>query len=86
MHTKSFSAQCSEFNDGIGHCRQEIGSLILTLCAVCGAQPMWVGVCAQVTGHGHLYSGVMDCLRKTVAAEGLRGLYKGWLPNWLRIG
>lgn len=28
----------------------------------------------------------MDCLRKTLAAEGLMGLYKGWLPNWLRIG
>lgn len=40
----------------------------------------------MVTGRGHLYSGVVDCLRKTVAAEGLRGLYKGWLPNWARIG
>jgi hypothetical protein len=43
-------------------------------------------VLLQVTGQGHLYSGVGDCLRKTVAAEGLRGLYKGWLPNWARIG
>lgn len=45
-----------------------------------------ISCAAQVTGHGHLYSGVTDCLRKTVAAEGLRGLYKGWLANWLRIG
>lgn len=37
-------------------------------------------------GRGLLYSGVADCLRKTVAAEGLRALYKGWLANWLRIG
>lgn len=40
----------------------------------------------QVTGKGLRYSGVADCLMKTLQAEGLRGLYKGWLPNWLRIG
>ena len=39
----------------------------------------------KVTGRGLLYSGVWDTLAKTVAAEGLRGLYKGWLPNWARI-
>lgn len=41
---------------------------------------------AQATGKGQLYSGVADCLAKTVRAEGLPGLYKGWLPCWLRIG
>lgn len=41
---------------------------------------------AQVTGKGQLYSGMFDCLAKTVRAEGLLGLYKGWLPCWLRIG
>jgi hypothetical protein len=40
----------------------------------------------QVTGKGLRYSGVGDCLLKTLQAEGLRGLYKGWLPNWMRIG
>lgn len=40
----------------------------------------------QITGKGVRYSGVVDCLVKTLQAEGLRGLYKGWLPNWLRIG
>uniref|UniRef100_A0A383VG02 Mitochondrial carrier protein n=1 Tax=Tetradesmus obliquus TaxID=3088 RepID=A0A383VG02_TETOB len=40
----------------------------------------------KVTGKGLRYSGVADCLMKTLQAEGLRGLYKGWLPNWLRIG
>lgn len=40
----------------------------------------------KVTGKGLRYSGVADCLMKTLRAEGLRGLYKGWLPNWLRIG
>jgi len=39
-----------------------------------------------VTGRGLQYSGVMDCARQVVAGEGLRGLFKGWLPNFLRIG
>jgi len=39
-----------------------------------------------VTGQPKTYAGVVDCLQKTVKADGLRGLYKGWLPCWLRIG
>eukprot|EP01083_Nonionella_stella_P168829 571141_1 len=36
--------------------------------------------------HQKLYSGVLDCLSRTVRAEGFRALYNGFLPNWLRIG
>ncbi|KYQ89105.1 mitochondrial substrate carrier family protein [Tieghemostelium lacteum] len=39
-----------------------------------------------VTGKGLLYSSNYQCLVKTVKAEGLLGLYKGFIPNWLRIG
>lgn len=35
---------------------------------------------------GTTYSGVVDCFVKTIKAEGLRGLYKGWLPQFTRIG
>lgn len=32
------------------------------------------------------FKGMMDCLTKTAAAEGVRGLYKGFLPTWARLG
>eukprot|EP01095_Lingulamoeba_sp_RSL-Kostka_P015313 TRINITY_DN6998_c0_g1_i1.p1 TRINITY_DN6998_c0_g1~~TRINITY_DN6998_c0_g1_i1.p1 ORF type:complete len:303 (-),score=87.01 TRINITY_DN6998_c0_g1_i1:121-1029(-) len=35
---------------------------------------------------GELYSGSMDCLIKTIKAEGIRGLNKGFISQWMRIG
>jgi solute carrier family 25 protein 14/30 len=37
-------------------------------------------------GVGRTYSSTTDCFIKTLKAEGLHGFYKGWLPQWLRIG
>ncbi|KNC84385.1 hypothetical protein SARC_03401 [Sphaeroforma arctica JP610] len=37
---------------------------------------------ASATG---VYTGVMDCFRKTVAAEGWMALYKGFIPNYARL-
>ena len=39
-----------------------------------------------VNGKGTLYLGVLDCLGKTLKAEGVRGLMKGWLAQYLRLG
>jgi hypothetical protein len=39
-----------------------------------------------MNGHGVLYTGVLDCFQKTIAAEGVRGLFKGWLAHYLRAG
>lgn len=36
--------------------------------------------------NGTLYRGAVECLVKTVKTEGIFGLYKGFLPNWLRAG
>lgn len=36
--------------------------------------------------HLGIYSGVFDCFVKSVKAEGVFGLYKGFLPNWMRLG
>ncbi|XP_071478063.1 mitochondrial substrate carrier family protein ucpB-like [Diadema antillarum] len=33
-----------------------------------------------------VYKGTLDCFVKTVRCEGIYGLYKGFFPNWLRIG
>ncbi|XP_002966666.2 mitochondrial substrate carrier family protein ucpB isoform X1 [Selaginella moellendorffii] len=37
-------------------------------------------------GDGVFYSSSLDCLWKTVKVEGFRGLYKGFVPVWMRIG
>ncbi|KAL9694799.1 hypothetical protein quinque_014084 [Culex quinquefasciatus] len=36
-------------------------------------------------GRGLLYTSVWDCFSKTFRAEGLHGLYKGFVPNYWRI-
>lgn len=37
-------------------------------------------------GQGVLYSSTFDCFWKTLQSEGPRGLYKGFIPVWMRIG
>ena len=32
------------------------------------------------------YEGPLDCAAQALRSEGLRGLYKGFLPTWMRIG
>jgi solute carrier family 25 protein 34/35 len=41
-------------------------------------QPMEKGV-------GKLYKGAVDCLVKSVQAEGIMALYKGFLPHYFRL-
>eukprot|EP01065_Artemidia_motanka_P034970 TRINITY_DN42947_c0_g1_i1.p2 TRINITY_DN42947_c0_g1~~TRINITY_DN42947_c0_g1_i1.p2 ORF type:complete len:303 (+),score=85.52 TRINITY_DN42947_c0_g1_i1:68-976(+) len=33
-----------------------------------------------------MYTGTFDCLAKTVRAEGVMGLWAGWIPGWMRLG
>ena len=37
-------------------------------------------------GGNKVYKSVLDCLLKTLKSEGLSGLYKGFIPNWMRLG
>ena len=37
-------------------------------------------------GKGQLYSGMFDCLGKTVKSEGPMALWKGFIPNFGRVG
>lgn len=32
-----------------------------------------------------MYSGIIDCFAKTLKAEGVRGVYKGLIPVYVRI-
>jgi hypothetical protein len=39
-----------------------------------------------INGKGVLYSNTFDCLKKTVISEGPMALFKGWVPQWVRLG
>ena len=36
-------------------------------------------------GHAVRYSGMTDCFRRTVAEEGVRALFKGLWPNYIKV-
>lgn len=41
---------------------------------------------STITMPYHLYQGSLDCLVQTVKHEGVWALYKGFIPNWIRLG
>jgi len=41
---------------------------------------------SQLTGAQLLYTGMLDCATKSVRKEGFLSLYKGFFPNWFRLG
>ncbi|KAG9407693.1 hypothetical protein AC1031_002410 [Aphanomyces cochlioides] len=38
------------------------------------------------TGKGLLYTGPIDCAKKTLMTEGIRGAFKGWTVQYIRLG
>ena len=41
---------------------------------------------SQKSGAERQYSGMIDCALKTIKTEGPLGLYKGFIPQWARLG
>jgi len=41
---------------------------------------------ASPAAQPHIYKSSLDCLVRTVRTEGFMALYKGFIPNWLRLG
>ncbi len=41
---------------------------------------------SQESGQKRMYSGMIDCAVKTVKKEGALSLYRGFIPNWFRLG
>ncbi|RHY43962.1 hypothetical protein DYB38_004688 [Aphanomyces astaci] len=39
-----------------------------------------------LTGKGLLYTGPLDCARKTLVTEGVKGAFKGWTVQYIRLG
>lgn len=44
------------------------------------------GGAAGITANYEMYSGSIDCILKTLRHEGPSALYKGFIPNWIRLG
>ena len=40
----------------------------------------------DVAEHERVYKNAVDCFVKILRSEGPLGLYKGFIPNWMRIG
>ncbi|KAG5187289.1 mitochondrial carrier domain-containing protein [Tribonema minus] len=47
-----------------------------------GLRPQYTGMLDVL----RKYTGMLDVLRKSAQQDGLRSLYKGFLPTWMRIG
>merc|ERR1719204_2732816 len=75
-------------DNSITHCLSSgcaglVGAIMGTPADVVKARIMNQPVDAH--GRGTLYKNSVDCLVKTVHNEGLMGLYKGFVPCWLRM-
>jgi len=72
----------------------ELNPLLVMLCGAMGGFGMWIPVYPidvvkskmQTDGFGAAakYKGTLDCFRKTYAAEGIAGFYRGFAPCLLR--
>ncbi|XP_045165322.2 mitochondrial substrate carrier family protein ucpB-like [Mercenaria mercenaria] len=63
-------------------------SMIAGFCTACTTSPVDV-VKTRVMNQCQItkpYKSAFDCFAKTLRAEGPLGLYKGFIPNWMRIG
>jgi len=66
-----------------------IASLVSALCATTACQPFDVIktriMTNQISGQ-NLYRNSIDCGLQTLRHEGLKGISRGWLPSFLRLG
>jgi len=52
----------------------------------CPADVIKTRMIAQtVKGGDKIYTGTLDCIMKTCAQDGVRGMYKGFIPTWMRL-
>lgn len=67
------------------HCVAAMGSGVLA-CVVMNPFDVVMTRLYNQQAAGALYSGLLDCAQKTVAAEGLSALWKGLAPHFVRVG
>ncbi|KAI9145494.1 mitochondrial substrate carrier family protein ucpB-like protein [Paraphysoderma sedebokerense] len=83
-HSKHLLKKYNIMNEGIP--LHISSSVIAGLCAATMAAPADL-IKSRVMGDKARaqYSGVVDCIYKTLRYEGVRTFFKGWLPSYLRI-
>lgn len=69
-----------------------VSSVIAGFVTACSTSPFDVAKTRMmnqkkdVSGAPLLYKNTIQCLAKIIRHEGMLGLYKGFIPNWMRIG
>ncbi|POM60762.1 Mitochondrial 2-oxoglutarate/malate carrier protein [Phytophthora palmivora] len=63
-----------------------LASMVAGLVATTACAPADVVKTRLMNMHHNEYKNATDCFVKVVKHEGLRGLYKGWLPAYMRLG
>lgn len=85
-HTKQLTLKITGQKEGLF--ARIVGSLISGLVSALVSCPFDVvktRLANQPQGAGRLYSGMLDCGIKTVRAEGVMSLYKGFTPAYARL-
>eukprot|EP01112_Ceratiomyxa_fruticulosa_P009911 TRINITY_DN2601_c0_g1_i4.p1 TRINITY_DN2601_c0_g1~~TRINITY_DN2601_c0_g1_i4.p1 ORF type:complete len:304 (+),score=44.77 TRINITY_DN2601_c0_g1_i4:366-1277(+) len=89
-HIKHFILNSSSFKDGpLIHFTASIGAGFIAAACTSPVDVIKTRVMNQPideNGKGKIYKNSIDCCMKIIKFEGPMGLYKGFIPNWLRIG
>ncbi len=63
-----------------------ISSFLSGLVVTTAMHPLDTAYTRCLTDTRNTYAGPVDCLLKTIRLEGFRGIYKGWIANYIRMG
>jgi len=84
---KRWAAQQPLFGEGTAaNVFASLASGLAATAASCPADVLKSRLMNQKPGDGVRYSGMLDCARRSVAAEGWGVLYRGFWPTWARLG
>ncbi len=70
----------------LAHVAASLASGFVATVASCPADVLKTRLMNQKPGGAVQYRGMLDCLRKSVTAEGVGVLYRGFWPTWARLG
>uniref|UniRef100_A0AAV1V2G1 Mitochondrial dicarboxylate transporter n=1 Tax=Peronospora matthiolae TaxID=2874970 RepID=A0AAV1V2G1_9STRA len=63
-----------------------VASVVAGLVATTACAPADVVKTRLMNTHAQEYTSATDCFLQVIKHEGVRGLYKGWLPAYMRLG
>lgn len=82
--TSLLSSQVITFHDDLR--THVLASMVAGLVATTACAPADVVKTRLMNMHNNEYKSATDCFVQVVKHEGLRGLYRGWLPAYMRLG